>query len=766
MTDTTLNNWIAESFPAPRGMGFSGLAGLITGLMIAMAGGAANAAASDAISPLSCAVVDANTITCTAAGVTTKCSGDVTIDSKGVILCPPACDSLTASPASIAAGATSTLTANCGRAVTYAWTGSGCENINNTSSCNVKPSATTTYTVKGINPAGTSFAPASATVTVQSQPAPVCTLASSPAFVPGAFTLTANCPGATTYIWSANTSCGTVATSPFCTVTPSSSTTYSVQGANAAVAGIPASVVVTVTGSTTSPPGGGFSTAPPAPATTAPVCTLEAPAAFVLGSFNLTASCTPAAATYNWSANAPCGTGATSPFCAVTPSSSTTYSVTGVNAVGASNTPSVTVSVTPPTAPTCFLTANPGTIVAGNSTILTANCTPAASTYNWTPATGLVSATNTATLTTSLTTTPGPYTYTVVGVNAVGSSSPAQGSVTVTAPPRGCTLIVTPLSLGAKETASLTAVCTPAAASYAWTGGTCAGTTSATCLAKPDITTAYTVTGKEGTGTIIGQANATVTVAAPVCTLTATPASVAPGGTFTLTAKCTPEPKSYTWSASNGAGVGLGNVVSGSVTAPLAAGSYTYSVAGSNGSGPGNTASATVQVTTAPVTYCGTDANKLDSGILSNHEYLNPQLGIGYQTRMDRGQSASFQFTTGSVVGGTGSIVLEMSSLGDMIQKFAQISTSPCDFKNYKSIDDLITKPISWDGCATNDLVVVLRYVLQDTTSPQYIFGSCSLQTNKTYYLNVRNEAALYPSQRNIDTCQAGAACAFVFQIH
>lgn len=756
MTDTPLNNWLDQSFPAPSGMRFSGLVGLglISGLTIAMACGAASAAVPDAIQPLSCAVVDANTVTCTSAGVTTKCSGDVTIDSLGHVLCPPACDSLTAAPASIAAGASSTLSANCGGAITYAWTGSGCEFVNNTKSCTVTPSVTTSYTVKGINPSGTSFAAARATVTVQSQPAPVCTLASSPSFVLGSYTLTANCPGAATYIWSANTSCGSVATSPFCTVTPSSSnTTYSVQGVNSTntVAGVPASVVVTATASTPQP-----SPQPPPTATTAPVCTLEAPAAFVLGSFNLTANCTPAAATYNWSANAPCGTGATSPFCAVSPSSTTTYSVTGVNAAGVGNTPSVTVSVTPPTAPTCTLTANPSAIVAGNSTALTATCTPAASSYNWTAATGLAPGTSTATLTTSLTTTPGIYTYTVAGVNAVGSSSPTQTTVTVTAPPRGCTLTATPLLLGKNESATLSAACAPAAASYAWTGGTCAGTTGATCQVTPDSTITYTVTGSDGTGSI-GQATATVTVAPPACTLTATPASVAPGGAFTLTASCTPNPSSYAWSAN----AGLGSVAGGSVTAPSIAGSTAYTVTGSNGSGPGNTASATVQVTSAPVAYCGTDANKLDSGILSNQAYLNPQPGLNYQTRLDRGQSASFQFTTGSVAGGTGSIVLEMGSLGDMVQKYAQISTSPCDFKNYASIDN-----VPWDGCGTSDGVVIVRYVLENPGSPQHIEGSCSLQTNKTYYLNVRNEAALYPSQRNKDTCLAGVACALVFQIH
>jgi hypothetical protein len=101
-------------------------------------------------------------------------SGDPAIDSAWVkatgidwITCqspaPPEC-TLVASPRSIFAGASSTLTADCNPpASSYAWSTAGCSS--NSASCTVNPGATTTYSVAGLNAAGTGGS-ASASVTV------------------------------------------------------------------------------------------------------------------------------------------------------------------------------------------------------------------------------------------------------------------------------------------------------------------------------------------------------------------------------------------------------------------------------------------------------------------------------------------------------------------------------------------------------------------------------------------------------------------------
>ena len=79
--------------------------------------------------------------------------------------------------------------------------------------------------------------------------------------------------------------------------------------------------------------------------TTAPVCTLSAnpPTINAGSSATLTATCNPTATSYVWTGGTCAGnTGAT---CTVTPSAATTYTVTGVNAVGTGNTASATVSI-------------------------------------------------------------------------------------------------------------------------------------------------------------------------------------------------------------------------------------------------------------------------------------------------------------------------------------------------------------------------------------------------------------------------------------
>ncbi|MBK7001892.1 MAG: DUF1566 domain-containing protein [Rhodoferax sp.] len=74
-----------------------------------------------------------------------------------------------------------------------------------------------------------------------------------------------------------------------------------------------------------------------------------------------------------------------------------------------------------------------------------------------------------------------------------------------------CTLNANPASITAGASSTLTASCTPAATSYVWTGGTCAGTTAATCTVTPTDTTTYTVTGVSAGGAGVA-ASATVTV--------------------------------------------------------------------------------------------------------------------------------------------------------------------------------------------------------------------------------------------------------------
>jgi len=96
-----------------------------------------------------------------------------------------------------------------------------------------------------------------------------------------------------------------------------------------------------------------------------------------------------------------------------------------------------------------------------------------------------------------------PHSVTVSGVG-VASNAPI------------CTLGVTPASVSKNGRATLTANCSPTATSYTWTGGTCAGTTTASCAVSPAVTTTYSVTGTNS----YGSNTATVTVTAKAVDLT------------------------------------------------------------------------------------------------------------------------------------------------------------------------------------------------------------------------------------------------------
>ena len=88
----------------------------------------------------------------------------------------------------------------------------------------------------------------------------------------------------------------------------------------------------------------------------------------------------------------------------------------------------------------------------------------------------------------------------------------SNACVTTPAVPTLCTLSARPGVTRAGHPSTLTALCVPAATSYNWTGGTCAGTTASTCSVTPTVTTAYGVTGTNSNGS--GSASATVTVKA------------------------------------------------------------------------------------------------------------------------------------------------------------------------------------------------------------------------------------------------------------
>ncbi len=196
----------------------------------------------------------------------------------------------------------------------------------------------------------------------------------------------------------------------------------------------------------------------------------------------------------------------------------TTYTVTGTDANGCSNTANVTVTTLSGSAVT--VTPSSATICAGNAVILEAS---GAESYSWTPATNLSSTVGDAVIASPTTTT----TYTVTGTNSNGCTSNTNVTVTVntvnitaTADGTVCSGAVRTLTASGGSTYTwypTTGLFTDAAATVAYTG-----TNLATVYAKPSSTTTYYVKGVSGS--CEGIASSTVTVeTAPINTSSSTP---------------------------------------------------------------------------------------------------------------------------------------------------------------------------------------------------------------------------------------------------
>lgn len=68
------------------------------------------------------------------------------------------------------------------------------------------------------------------------------------------------------------------------------------------------------------------------------------------------------------------------------------------------------------------------------------------------------------------------------------------------ATPPQCTLTASPQMVVAGATSTLTASCSPSAASFEWSGGTCSGVTGSSCTVTPSATTSYSVFGVNAGG--------------------------------------------------------------------------------------------------------------------------------------------------------------------------------------------------------------------------------------------------------------------------
>lgn len=510
---------------------------------------------------------------------------------------------VTSSPATICAGQTATLSVS--GATSYTWSTSG-----TASTETVSPGTTTVYTVTGDNGG---ICTATQTVTVNVTPLPTLTVTANPSNICNGDTATLTVSGAGTYTWSANAG---GATASSVTVTPSSNTTYTVAGTQGGctdsttlTVSVGAQPVVTVSASDTTicngqsttlsasgatnytwlPSGSGSSNnvnpnstttytlvgdnggcvdsatfvvnVNPLPAITA----VSSPTVICAGqSDTLTAG---GGTSYTWSSNAG---GAVTSTVVVTPGTTDTFTVTGVDNNGCSDTATVTVNVNQLPA----VTVNSGTICAGQQTAtLTAG---GAATYTWsTMQTG-------ATVTVTPTSTSS---YTVVGTDTNGCVNSSVATVVVNQPP---SISINPSSATICNTSSTT-LTAAGALIYTWTPTSgIAPPIGGTVTANPSATTSYTVTGIDLNG-CMDTAVVIVTVnPLPTVTAATSGTTMCAGGTATLTAGGA---TTYTWSANAGSS-------NNDTTSVTPGNTDTYTVTGTDANGCSNTA--TVQITVNP----------------------------------------------------------------------------------------------------------------------------------------------------------------------
>lgn len=419
-----------------------------------------------------------------------------------------------------------TTTLNGGGASTYTWTGGVANGVPFT------PTITTTYTVTGTSIATGCTNTAVKSITINALPSVTANASSSVICI--GFTTSLSGSGANSYNWSG----GVINSVAF---SPTSTTAYTVTGTDIAT-GCTNTAVQTIT------------------VNSLPVVTASTTNSIICIGYT-TALNGGGATTYTW-------TGGVTDAVAFSPTSTTTYTVIGTNAItGCTNTAvkSITVNALP------IVTANVtnSIICLGYTTSLSGG---GASTYTWTGG-----VTNAVAFSPTVT-----GNYTVTGTAAVGGgcTNTAVRSITVNAPP----------AVTASATNSLvcigytTSLIGGGANTYVWTGGV----TNATAF-SPTITNTYTVTGTSIATGCTNTAIQTITVnSLPIVTASTTNSVICLGYTTSLIGSGA---STYSWT---------GGVTDGSAFSPTATLTYTVTGTASVGAGCYNTAVKSITVNPLP----------------------------------------------------------------------------------------------------------------------------------------------------------------------
>ncbi len=452
----------------------------------------------------------------------TDANGCENTDDITVTVNPLPTVSIAADDADLCEGETTTLTAN--GADSYVW-----EDGSTTNPRAVLPTSTTTYSVTGT---GANGCENTADILITVNPLPAVSIAADDADLCEGESTQLTASGADSYVWEDGS------TSNPRTVSPTSTTTYSVTATDANGCENTDAITVTVN---------------PLPAVSiatddAELCEGE--------TTTLTAS---GADSYQWE------NGSTINPRTVSPTSTTTYSVTGTDANGCEHTDDITITVNP--LPNVSAIALPATLCVGESSSLNAS---GANSYQWEDG----STSNPRTVSPASTTT-----YSVIGTDANGCENTDDITVTVNPLPT-VSIAADDADLCEGESTELTA---NGADAYVWEDGSTANPRAV----SPTNTTTYSVTGTDANG-CRNSDDITVTVnPLPTVSIFANDESICEGETATLTASGA---NAYVWED--------GSTTNPREVSPTS--TTTYSVRGTDANGCKNTADISVTVNPLP----------------------------------------------------------------------------------------------------------------------------------------------------------------------
>ena len=270
-------------------------------------------------------------------------------------------------------------------------------------------------------------------------------------------------------------------------VTPTATTTYTLTASNSASRRLTKSVTVTVV---------------PAPESSSFVSSAETITAGQ--AVNLTAVFIGGYASIDNAVGAVSSNNPTS----VTPTATTTYTLTATNAAGTAVTSAVTVTVVAAPAITSFVSAA-GTITAGDSVNLTAVFADGTASIN--------NAVGTVTSNTAKSVTPAATkTYTLTATNAAGTAVTSAVTVTVVPAPAITSFVSAAGTITAGDSVNLTAVFADGTASINNAVGTVTSNTAKSVT--PAATKTYTLTATNAAGTAVTSAVTVTVVPAPAIT--------------------------------------------------------------------------------------------------------------------------------------------------------------------------------------------------------------------------------------------------------